>query len=75
MLDNLIKNPVRPFTVIMGGAKVEDKLGLIKALIPKCDYLLLGGGLANSFLKTLKFDIGSSLATTSQETMAEKIVC
>lgn len=70
-LDNLIKNPVRPFTVIMGGAKVEDKLSLIKALIPKCDYLLLGGGLANSFLKTLKFDIGSSLTTKNKETVIE----
>lgn len=69
MLDTLIKDPAHPFTVIMGGAKVEDKLALIESLLPKCDYLLLAGGLANSFLKTLKFDIGASLATNSSKTM------
>lgn len=68
-LSNLINNPVHPFTVIMGGAKIEDKLDLIEALLPKCDYLLLAGGIANSFLKTLKFDIGSSLATNNKKTM------
>ena len=62
-LDKFLSNPESPFTVIMGGAKVEDKLPLIETLLPKCDKLLLAGGLANSFLKTLNFNIGSSLAT------------
>ena len=70
-LDKFLKEPKRPFTVIMGGAKVEDKLELIETLLPKCDYLLLAGGLANSFLKTLNFNIGSSLATESNKTMAK----
>lgn len=64
-LDKFLKEPKHPFTVIMGGAKIEDKLALIKTLLPKCDYLLLAGGLANSFLKTLNFNIGSSIATES----------
>jgi phosphoglycerate kinase len=68
-LDSVLENPLHPFTVIMGGAKVEDKLELIEALLPKCEHLLLAGGLANSFLKTLNFNIGSSLATDNNEIM------
>ncbi len=71
-LDRFLKNPTHPFTVIMGGAKVEDKLELLEAMLPKCDYLLLAGGLANSFLKALNFNIGSSLATESTK-MIEKL--
>lgn len=67
-LERFLKEPVHPFTVIMGGAKVEDKLELISTMLPKCDHLLLAGGLANSFLKTLNFNIGSSLATNSPST-------
>lgn len=68
-LDRFLQAPTHPFTIIMGGAKVEDKLELIQALLPKCDCLLLAGGLANSFLKALNFNIGSSLATESQKTL------
>lgn len=68
-LDRFLKNPEHPFTVIMGGAKVEDKLELIETLLPKCDHLLLAGGLANSFLKALSFNIGASLATESEITI------
>ncbi len=68
-LEKFLKNPEHPFTVIMGGAKVEDKLELIETMLPKCDYLLLAGGLANSFLKALNFEIGSSLATESERTI------
>ena len=57
---DLIINADRPFTIFMGGAKVEDKLDYIAKLLPKCDYLLLGGGIANSFLNT-KHNVGSSL--------------
>lgn len=73
-LDNLsvlINNPPRPFTVFMGGAKVDDKLPIIKSLLPTCDYLLLGGGIANSFLKAQGTDVGASLATTDEEILNE----
>ncbi len=55
-----IVNPKRPFTVIMGGAKVEDKLDYIIDILPKCDYLLVGGGIANSFL-SVNYNVGLSL--------------
>ena len=67
LLDSTIKNPEHPFTVIMGGAKVDDKLEIIKSLLPKCDHLLLGGGLANSFLYALGINTGSSLRTENNE--------
>ena len=63
-LDNMlpvIKNPEHPFTVIMGGAKVNDKIGVIDNLINKCDYLLIGGGMAFTFLKAKGIEIGKSL--------------
>ena len=47
-LNILIHNTPHPFTVFMGGAKVDDKLPIIKSLIERCDYLLVGGGIANS---------------------------
>ncbi len=54
-------NIKHPFTVIMGGAKVDDKIDLIKSLLKKCDYLLVGGGIANTFLKAKGYNIGASL--------------
>ena len=63
MLDKYVLNAEKPFTIIMGGAKVDDKLSLLNKLLPKCDHLLLMGGLANSFLKVLGINIGESLAT------------
>lgn len=68
-LERFLINAERPLTIIMGGAKVEDKLELIEAMLPKCDHLLLAGGLANSFLKALHFNIGSSLATSNKSTI------
>ena len=56
-------SPERPFSIIMGGAKIDDKIKLIENLMPKCDYFLATGGIANSFLKALGFSIGASIAT------------
>lgn len=63
MLDRLVLHPIHPFTVIMGGAKIDDKLGLLESLLPKCDHLLCGGGIANTCLKALGFSVGESLAS------------
>lgn len=71
MLDKTIKNPERPFAVMMGGAKVDDKLEIIKNLLPKCDYLLLSGGIANSFLVALNLNVGASLKTNNPEIIKE----
>lgn len=57
----VINNPHHPFTVIMGGSKVSDKIGVIDNLISKCDYLLIGGGMAYTFLKAKGQEIGKSL--------------
>ncbi len=56
-----IKDPVRPFTVILGGSKVSDKIGVISNLVHKADYILIGGGMAYTFLAALDYDIGNSL--------------
>ena len=60
-LETVKSHPRRPFVVIIGGAKTEDKLGVIKNLLPKADWILLGGGPANTFLAGRGFDIGKSL--------------
>ena len=70
-LNILIHNTPHPFTVFMGGAKVDDKLPIIKSLIGRCDYLLVGGGIANSFLKAKGADIGNSIATSDEEILNE----
>ena len=57
----VINNPTHPFTVILGGSKVSDKIGVIDNLVDKCDYLLIGGGMAYTFLKAKGYEIGKSL--------------
>jgi phosphoglycerate kinase len=69
MLDQYVLNAERPFTIVMGGAKVEDKVELIEKLLPRCDHLLLTGGIANSCLATLGFNVGSSLRTKDMEVL------
>ncbi len=71
MLDKTIKDPEKPFTVIMGGAKVDDKLKIITNLLPKCDHLLVSGGIANSFLSALGLDVGKSLKTSNNDIIAD----
>lgn len=56
-----LNDPERPFIVILGGAKVKDKIGVIKNLITKADKILIGGGMAFTFLKAKEYDIGTSI--------------
>ena len=60
-LGNAVENPVRPFVAILGGAKVADKLNVINNLLVKCDTLIIGGGMAFTFLKAQGMEIGNSL--------------
>ncbi len=60
-LGNAVEVPVRPFVAILGGAKVADKLNVISNLIEKCDTLIIGGGMAYTFLKAKGYEVGSSL--------------
>ncbi len=56
-----VKKPVKPFIVVLGGSKVSDKIGVIKNLVKKCDKILIGGGMAFTFLQAEGYDIGSSI--------------
>lgn len=64
-LDELLYNSEKPFTVIMGGAKVDDKTLMIKELLKKCDNLIVGGGIANTFLYANGQNVGKSLISNS----------
>ena len=63
---NAVENPVRPFVAILGGAKVADKLNVISNLLEKCDTLIIGGGMAYTFLKAQGKEIGKSLVDDSK---------
>lgn len=60
-LGNAVESPVRPFVAILGGAKVADKLNVISNLLEKCDTLIIGGGMAYTFLKAKGYEIGTSM--------------
>ncbi len=70
----ILVNPARPFTIILGGAKVKDKIGLIKNLIDKVDYLLIGGGMSLTFLKASGINVGTSLVDEENIEFAKKLL-
>ena len=65
-LGNAVETPVRPFVAILGGAKVADKLNVISNLLEKCDTLIIGGGMAYTFLKAKGYEVGLSLVDDSK---------
>lgn len=73
-LEPLINNPESPFIVIMGGAKLDDKIELIYSLAEVSDKILIGGGIANTFLKATGVDVGSSLVSDTALKNAEAIM-
>ncbi len=73
-LSALVANPPKPFAVVIGGAKVSTKIAAIDHLLPKLDMLFLGGGMANTFLKAVGIDVGSSLVEDDQVETARRIV-
>tara|TARA_B100000945_G_scaffold299878_1_gene280951 strand:+ start:1018 stop:2166 length:1149 start_codon:yes stop_codon:yes gene_type:complete len=73
-LKSLLKSPNSPFTVIMGGAKISDKLTLINNLLPKVDNLILGGGMCFTFLKSQGYEIGASLCEDEFLNIASKLL-
>ena len=72
--EKVLNNPVRPFTAIMGGAKVSDKIQLIEALLDKVDNLLIGGGMAYTFIKARGGEIGKSLVEMDKLDLANELV-
>jgi phosphoglycerate kinase len=65
-LTSLVANPVRPFGAVIGGAKLATKLGLLENMIPKVDYVFIGGGMAATFLKSRGYGVGNSAVEDSQ---------
>lgn len=73
-LGNAVENPVRPFVAILGGAKVSDKLAVVKNLLSKVDTLIIGGGMAYTFLKARGRKIGNSLCEDDQLDYAKEMI-
>lgn len=69
-----INNPKRPFTVILGGSKVSDKIGVIENLVKIADYILIGGGMAFTFIKSQGMNIGSSLLDEESLDFCKKVL-
>jgi len=67
-------DPTRPFVTILGGAKVSDKIGVIENLLPKVDQLIVGGGMANTFLKAQGHEIGASLVEDDKLELAKDLL-
>jgi phosphoglycerate kinase len=73
-LDQAIEDPKRPFVAILGGAKVSDKIGVIKNLLSKADTVLIGGGMANTFFKAQGYPMGDSLVEDEVLDVARDLV-
>jgi phosphoglycerate kinase len=73
-LDKALTNPPRPFAVIAGGAKVADKIGLLENLLKKVDLLVIGGGMANTFIKAQGYDVGNSKVEDDQLDFARGLI-
>ncbi|MBW3491866.1 phosphoglycerate kinase [Bacillus mycoides] len=74
VLGKALSNPERPFTAIIGGAKVKDKIGVIRHLLDKVDNLIIGGGLAYTFVKALGHEIGQSLCENDKVELAKEFM-
>ena len=74
VMGEALDNPKRPFVAILGGAKVADKIGVIKNLLGKCDSLIIGGGMAYTFLKAQGYGIGTSLLDAGSLDLAKDIM-
>jgi phosphoglycerate kinase len=73
-LGNLLANPEHPFGALLGGAKVSDKISLIQNISDKVDLLLIGGGMAATFLKAQGYEVGLSLVETDKQALAHELM-
>ena len=74
VMGKALADPVRPFVAILGGAKVSDKIGVINNLIDKCDTLVVGGGMAYTFFKSLGHSVGTSLCENDKVELAKEMM-
>lgn len=73
-LSRVVADPEKPFALILGGAKVSDKIGVIDHLLQKVDFVLIGGGMANTFLKARGFNVGKSLVEDDNVEVAAGVI-
>lgn len=73
-LGNAVENPKRPFVAIMGGAKVSDKISVIRNLLNKVDVLIIGGGMAYTFFKSMGYEIGTSILDADSVDLARDLI-
>ncbi|MDR3600322.1 MAG: phosphoglycerate kinase [Desulfosporosinus sp.] len=73
-MGNALERPEHPFVAIIGGAKVSDKIGVIENLLEKVDALIIGGGMANTFLKAQGFNVGKSLLEEEKVELAKQLI-
>ncbi|MFA5536061.1 MAG: phosphoglycerate kinase [Bacillota bacterium] len=74
IMGEALEAPESPFVAILGGAKVSDKIGVIENLLSKVDYLIIGGGMANTFLKAKGYSVGKSLLETDKLDLAKRLL-
>lgn len=74
IMGEALANPTRPFVAVIGGAKVSDKIGVLENLLPKVDYLLIGGGMANTFLAAEGYNLAESLVERGAIDTAKKLM-
>ena len=73
-LGNALENPERPFMAILGGKKVSDKIGVIKALLGKVDVLMIGGAMAYTFIKSMGYNVGNSICELDKLKLAKELI-
>jgi phosphoglycerate kinase len=73
-LGNAVQSPKRPFVAILGGAKISDKIGVIQNLLTKADFILIGGGMANTFLKAKGYQMADSLVEDASLELAADLL-
>jgi phosphoglycerate kinase len=73
-LGSLLTSPEHPFVALLGGAKVSDKIGLIQNILGKVDLLLVGGGMAATFLKAQGYEVGLSLVEDDKQSLAQELI-
>lgn len=74
MLDKALEDPARPFTAIIGGAKISDKIGVIENILGRVDSLIIAGGMGSTFLKALKYNVGESPVENNKLSLAQRLM-
>jgi phosphoglycerate kinase len=74
IMDKALNDPIRPFTAIIGGAKINSKIGILEYILDKVDSLLIAGGMSSTFLRALKYDVGQSSVKEDKVSLAQSLM-